>query len=1129
MLHLYYGRENVDKDRFLFDAVDAELNASGAADGHHVFLLVPDQFTLQMERNAFAYLKAPGLMDLEILSQTRLGLRILSETGGVTRTHIDRLGRHMLLSRIIRRERERLRMFQGMERSGTFVEMVNDLISELKQYNAAPEDLEAIAEKSGENPILAQKLEDIRLIYSCYEKEIAGKYVDSEDYMKLLADAVSRSELVKGASFWVTGFHSFTPKTLDLLEELLVYAADVNVILTGQEKATGRDGDLFRLSRDMMNRLEQRAERKNCPWTETEIKSGKRFFAPEFAHLERELYAYPFKTWNETERKGGFPVHLCQAGNFSGEAETAAAEISRLVREEGLRYREIAVICNDMEVRGAEAGRIFRKYGIPVFFDEKRGILHNPVVTLILALLDILGENWRYEDVFRFVKTGFAGGEDCRWEDLENYVLKYKISGKRWKKEFTYGVSELGEDGLECLNQYRKALTDIIAPLETAWEQSADVKEKTAALYFYLRDRLQIPEQLEIITADLKESGEAELAEETAQIWDVIIHLFDQLTELIGDEELSREEFSEVLKAGFEAAEVGMIPPVIDQVLMGTMQRTRSGRIKVLFVLGANDGLLPMGNADSGILNEEERSLLLGSHYEICKDYGQRDMEEKLAIYKNLTGAESCLWISWSAADGEGKELRPSMIVEKVRDIFPKLAVEKDVFNRGDVWCLLQRPESSLDHLTQAFQSSIREDEEPDEIWQTAYRWYERKEPKKLELIRRGLLYRNREKRLPESLARELYCKDESRTLTLSPSKLERYSRCPFSYFVTFGLRPEERRIFEVAGREIGDVYHQCLREFAEGLTLQGMDVTDPESPWMTLTREDSDDKVEAIMGRIARCYREGVLYSGEEELYRTKRITEVCQNAAWALAEQVKRGEISRMQFELPFGRASGKPLPAVEINTQQGTVFIEGIIDRVDILPGDYVKILDYKSGGESFYAKEARQGWKLQLMLYLRAVTEGSRLRGKEMQPAGVFYFRIANPSFEVDAKARNERNDEHEQKILRSFRLDGVVLDDPAVIRSLAGEFTSSSEILPLRNTKEGIKGTGGETLLSDEEFKELQETVKRTVDEICSSLAKGTADVSPKKSGEITACTYCPNKNICNFELTFDGCRYHVVK
>lgn len=267
MLHLYYGRENVDKDRFLFDAVDAELNASGAADGHHVFLLVPDQFTLQMERNAFAYLKAPGLMDLEILSQTRLGLRILSETGGVTRTHIDRLGRHMLLSRIIRRERERLRMFQGMERSGTFVEMVNDLISELKQYNAAPEDLEAIAEKSGENPILAQKLEDIRLIYSCYEKEIAGKYVDSEDYMKLLADAVSRSELVKGASFWVTGFHSFTPKTLDLLEELLVYAADVNVILTGQEKATGRDGDLFRLSRDMMNRLEQRAERKNCPWT----------------------------------------------------------------------------------------------------------------------------------------------------------------------------------------------------------------------------------------------------------------------------------------------------------------------------------------------------------------------------------------------------------------------------------------------------------------------------------------------------------------------------------------------------------------------------------------------------------------------------------------------------------------------------------------------------------------------------------------------------------------------------------------------------------------------------------------------------------------------------------------------
>ena len=1125
MLHLYYGRACVETDRFLFREIGRQLKQR-ETDGERIFLLVPEQFTLQAERNAFDYLEAPGLMDLEILSQTRLGTRVLSEVGGASRVHIDRIGRHMLLNRILRSEADRLEAFRGLETSCALVERINDLISEFKQYNAAPETLEAL-EKETEDPVLCRKLKDLRLIYTRYEEAIAGVYLDSEDSIQLLCHAVAHSELIRGTTFWVSGFLSFTPKTMDLLEELAVYAKDVHVILIGQQKLERRDGTLFALSEYMAEQLQKRAERRNCFWDETELSGPAAVRVPELAHLEQELYAYPFRTWNAPMEGENAPVRFWQAGTFRGEAETAAVEICRLVREEGLRYRDIAVICNDMEVRGAEAGRVLREYGIPVFFDEKRGILHHAVVQLIGSILAVLGENWNYEDVFTLIKTGLIGGESCDWEDLENYALKYKIRGGRWKKPFVYGAYELGEEGLARMDAMRRYLTELLRPLEEGLEKSGSMREKTEALYLYLREELQVPAQLETVCANMKADGDAEQAEEVMQIWEQIMHLLDQMVELLGDQRVGKREFSDLLRSGLEAVEIGVIPPVIDQVLMGTMQRTRLGRIRAVFVLGANDGLLPMGKPPEDLLNEEERTRILGSAYAICKDHARQDQEETLAIYRNLSAPEQFLRISWSAADADGNEIRESMVAEKLLELYPQAAVEKDVLSEADPVSFLQSTGSAFRHLSDALRDCVQDEREPDPYWKAAYQWFKCEEPGRLELLHRGLLYRNEPKKIPESLAKELYCREGRRTLTLSPSNLERYARCPFSFFVNFGLRPEERRIFEVAGREIGDVYHQCLKEFAERLTEEGVAVTDPASGWSTLSRERCEKMIREIVERVAGTYRDGVLLAGEEERYRLDRITRVCRDAAWALTEQVRQGNIETMRFEVPFGQSESKPLPAVEIRTKQGNVLIEGIVDRLDTMPGQYVKILDYKSGSESFDAEEAKQGWKLQLMLYLRAVTESAG--AQSMRPAGVFYFHIHEPLVEADRDGRELLQTEVEAQILKGFRMDGVLLDDPAVIQSVAGEFDSYSSLLPLRKTKTGIQETRDGVLLSEEAFAELREAVKQTVNALCEELAEGRVDVHPKKSGIMTACTYCANKNICNFELSFDGCRYDVIK
>lgn len=1111
MLNLFWGRDNIDKEKFLYDAVKKQMEL-----GNKIIILVPDQFTLQAEQNALNLLDVDGLIDVEILSVSRLGLRILEEQGGGGGNHLNKFGRHMLLTKILKEEEKTLETFSGNCNDQSFVDMVNNFISEMKQYGADTEALSAVINAVDEASLLCGKLKDIKTIYENYKLKIEGKFLDTEDFINLYTYKIKTSDIVKNSIIWVTGFDYFAPKTLDIIEELFAYSRETNILVTKGSKGD-RDEMLFRITEEMISRLEYRAQRRGENLNVHKIPNiiAKKN-NPIITHLEKEIFSYPhiiYDNKQNEEKANKYDLYLCCAANVYAEVESAAKFIIDLVREKNYAFKDILVICNDVEGRSSIIKRIFSEYNINFFIDTKRNPDHSPVINLIDGLLELIEFGWNYQTVFRLIKTDLLIPLTDDLLELENYIIKYNIVGGKWHRPFKYGVSELGDDKLSILNQLRQEISDMLKPFEDRIKKLKSVTEKTEALYDFLSNDLNVLEKINLLNEYLIKEDKIEESLEMTQIWNYVVNILNQLVIILNEEEISDKEYAQLVSAGMHNIELGLIPPTTDAVLIGTMQRTRGGDIKALIVMGANDGILPNTISDESLLSEDEKRKIFSNGFELCKLDDLRVKEESLAIYKAFSKPTDNLFISYSATDIDGKESKPSQIFEKIKVIFKDVDVKKDILNEGDVQEMIGSPTSTVKHLSAALIEG-EQNGSIDELWLAAKEWYIKNDEKSIfEPAVKGLLYTGKKEKLGNQLADMIY----NRT-AFSPSQLEKFSNCPFSYFVNFGLKPEEKRLFEVAGREIGDVFHETIK-----LALEQKE---------TLLKIDSKDGcidlVSGIMEEQAKNYREGLLKQGPLEDYRLERMKTVCGQAVWALLNQIRQGKIEKMFFESKFGEDSEAIFPPVYITENGKEYRVEGKIDRVDILNGNYVKIIDYKSGKEKFALNEVKAGLKLQLMLYLQAAMNVENI--KNSKPAGVFYFEIGENILDATNIAEEHYEDKIIDELKKSYRLDGIVLNEPDVIEGIAGEFDGNSVILPVRRNKDGAySGTTDDKMLDLEEFESLQEEVIEKVSEIIKEISTGNINARPKKLKNYTSCTFCQYKSICNFDLYFDGCRYDVIK
>lgn len=1080
MLKIFYGRENINKEKYIFESLKGDS-----------LLLVPDQYTLQAERSAFFYTGRKGFMsDFEVVSITRLGRRILADTGcsPEVRNLISRYGRYMLLSKIMYENRDRFSAYAKQSRMTSFVEMMSDFISEMKQNDLTSDHLLRVIEEQSENSILRQKLSDIHMVFSEYQEEIKGKYTDTEDYISAVTEKIPKSGFLKDKEIWVYGFDSMTERNLLLMSSMMDVCRSLNVVLTGDLHNPGKSRrDIFKVTEDLALKLRRKAEEKGCNVTVEKIPDEYAVCAPcGIAHIEKNLFLYPAETSSDSTG-----VTVVNASDLYNEAESAAVHILELVRDRGARYRDISVICNDLDTRGSVIKRVFEEYGMDVFIDTKRSLSHNPAVKFISILVSSAVSGLRTNDIISLSKTGLLDISKSDTEELENYVLKYRIKGNMWKKPFLKGRFEYEKEELDRINETREAVISPFLIFRDIFNEEVCVSEKLRKIYGFLVDE-GIRERLEDIADEQNVSSFYDIAGETSQAFNYIMTIFDQIAAVEGDEMLESDILAEMMRTGFESIEVGVLPPAADGLVCGTAQRIRNPGAKHVVVIGANEGVFPLRTKNDGLLNTMEKKLLIEpddgrAQLALRQDIEMR-REEKLAIYRNLTGMRESLYISFSNSDIDGSELTISPVCTQIKDMFPEMSEHRDINNRSDSSVQIQTEKSLLRHLAEHMHDGLLEkvtcDEEEGEMWRSAICWLDDNEPDEFAKLKEGLLYRVGYDNLKKDHIDRLYS-GKNGELTVSPSGLERYSRCPFSFFMTNGLRLKERRVFEIGGREIGDVYHAVLMHFSLRLTDRNISADSADSLWMKIEREESDRICDEIIDTEIERYRDGLFRNGNEEDYRTERLRRICREACWMIVNNIRSGKVSSMLFEENFGK--GKRLRPVAVSLDSEKVYIEGKIDRVDYSADDRVRVVDYKTGDDSFSTKEALEGWKLQLMIYLKAASEVS---GERKKPSGVYYFTIKEPSVDISDQPASKIASKLESVISKTLRLDGITVE----------------------NTDKPTKRK-----ITPEAFAEFSGEVDKVIGSLCTRFAAGEITPQPKRHGSITACTYCIFKGVCRYE------------
>ncbi|MCC5912181.1 MAG: helicase-exonuclease AddAB subunit AddB [Clostridiaceae bacterium] len=1103
------GGASAGKTYYVLDQIKKRLQKK---DDHNLILLVPEQFTLQAERDLIEKQQLKGIMQAEVLSFTRLAYKVFNEVGGLKRIPINDIGKSMILKKILEEYGNELSIYKKTCKQEGFVSRLNEMICEFKQHDISPMDLNQKVEEIEEDSILKMKLQDITLLYEKFNKYLENRYVDNEDHLNLLIEYIEKAQFLEEAEIWIDGFHTFTPQTLRIIEKLMTKVRHMYITFSIDLQGKDADKDLFQVSqrtylkiKAMVNKLDIQ---EDTVYLDGEKREGIKK-AKEISHIEGELYRYPYKKYKSEVNN----LKIFSGSNPYSEVEHTAAEIITLVRDRGYRFRDIAVVSGNFEGYSSIVKRVFEEYGIPYFMDEKRSIMNNPIVEFILAAIETVLKNYQYKDMFRLIKTGFSDLSKDEVEILENYVLQYGIRGYRWREDFTLGKKE----ELLKINDIREKLMNPLLTLEKRIIKSKNPKKITKSVFQFLQD-MRIEEKLEIWIEDLKLAGRFDYVNENAQIWNSVMEIFDQISEILEENKVSLRDYYKILESGFSACEIGVIPSTIDQVLVGNMARSRSHDIKALLVMGVNDGILPAIHDDEGILLEHEKKTLENEGLELAISGEGKLLQQQFSIYSAFAKPQEYLWISYALGDEEGRAKRPSTLIDMLKKLFPQLEIKSDILsNSQQQLSLVSTANSTFKHLVENIRFYL-DHESMEELWWDVYYWYNSHPNwhEKKDLVIEGLFHENQIQYIDETKAQHLY----NLPIKTSVSRLESFVNCPFSHFVTYGLKPKERKEYQLKSPDIGKLFHYSMDRFAQKTQEENIS-------WVDMEREQCDGLVEDVLEQLAEEFESGVMLSTHRYKYLVTRLKRISKKALWTLIEHIKSGEFTPYGHEVPFG--IDHEIPGIVIELENGEeVILEGRIDRVDILEdedGIYLKVIDYKSGNKEFNLSEVYYGFQLQLIVYLEAMMalEGKVKRSKN-HPAGAFYFKIDDPMIRTTEKAVEVI----EKEVNKKLKMKGLVLKDLKVIKSIDKNIERDSNIIPVSINKDESLSKKS-SVASEEDFLHLINHVKGLIKEIAKEIVKGNIKIEPYKKKKQTSCEYCSYKAICQFDAVFEENKYRNIK
>lgn len=1063
-------------------------------------ILVPDQYTMQIQKQMVQLHPNHAIMNIDVLSFSRLYHRVMGELGGDTLTPLDDTGKNLILRLLAGSMKEELPVLgRLMDRQG-YISEVKGIISELQQYGISPEGMDELIQGAAGRRGLQARLEDVQKLYKAYLELQQDSYLTGESMYPVLTQRLRESALFRDVTVFLDGFTGFTPVQMPLVQEMMVLAREMYVAMTIDEEPgqVTKEQQLFFTSAKSIRDLERLAEQAGVAaapyiWYREQIRFQN---SPVLAHFEKYIFRQNGEKFERAHISNKEEhIQVWQAMNPRQESLALARELKRLVREEDCRYRDIAVVCGDMEAYRYHLQEAFEQMDIPYFVDASSKIMHNPAMELLQGLLDILERDFSYAGVMRYLRSGFSSLSLEETDMLEIYLLE---TGLRGRKAFLRPFTRKGKDySLEKINYLReKLITELSACL---FDKEETVRFYIEQLYGFLTE-LGVEQKLYHYSEQFEAVGDAGRTREYRQIYRKIMDVFNQMVVLLGDEVLSVERFGEILLAGFEELQVGLVPAKADQVLIGDLERTRISRAAVLFVVGVNDVNIPGNNTKGGMISDMDREYLCSLGMELSPTRRQLQFRQRFYLYQQLTKPSKRLYLSYALTDNGEKELRPSYFIGTVRKLFPSLEIKK-VSQEGLPEHVSELLSQSAEKLRQYAEGSLKEEEEP-KLYTMLSVLQEHLGTEKIRGFVEQAFFTGGGERLDSELARSLY----GSVLYGSISRLEQYAACPYGHFLKYGLGLKEPQEYILESADLGNIFHDVLDSFGKDLEQDGY-------TWKDFPDEYGDLKVSQKLAYIKEQYGDELLLDKARNGYALSRADRILKRSLRVLKKHMQAGAFGTYGLEVDFD-------VSCQWNaTRELMMKLRGRIDRLDVAAVDddiYVKIIDYKSGNKQLELDCLYEGLQLQLLVYLDTATKmlEERYPGKRVHPAAMFYYRVADPVVSMEGA---EDLKELPELLLKEQRSRGLLNSDETVVHLLDSEMETSSNIIPLNLKKDGTPGRGS-GVCREEQFQLMRKFMHHKLYEMGSEIMSGHIEKAPySRSRQEEGCTYCPYKGVCGFD------------
>ena len=1118
-LRFYFGPSGSGKSHRIYEEI---MQRAAQEPGRNFLIIVPDQFTMQTQKDLVMRSDRGGILNIDVLSFGRLSHRILEEVGTKEMPVLDDTGKSLVLQKIAADLKEQLPAMGSLLHKQGYIHEVKSAISEFMQYGISTQDMDKLIASAEKRGALAMKLRDLKTLYRGFQDYIRDHFITTEETLDVLRRSLVKSKILPDSVVVFDGFTGFTPIQNRLIQELMRVCEETIVAVTiGEEEDPYQmDGEqkLFHLSKKTVADLVKlAAEAEVTRGEDVFVKGGPNRFteAPALCYLEQNLFRYQYEPYTEKQCE----IRMFEALSPREEVHQTALYIRKLIREEGLTYRDIAVVIGDLEGYASYVETEFGQLEIPCFLDRTRGIVLNPMIEYIKSALQLYIRDFSYDTVFHFLRSGMADISREEIDELENYVIRTGARGYRtYSRLFTRKTEEMqqgsgqedterAEETMERLNRIRQQFADTVEILHMA--PRAKAGEYVDHLYDFLEQN-QVQQKLLNYQQQFEQEGDLAKAREYAQIYRLVMDLLDQIYELLGEEEISLQEFADILEAGFGEITVGTIPQNVDRIVVGDMERTRLKQVKVLFFLGVNDGNIPKNASKGGIISDMDREFLIESGTEMAPSPRQQMYIQRLYLYLNMTKPSERLYLSYAKVNSDGKGIRPSYLIDTVRKLFPQLAVEYPQ-NRSRLEQIEGRQEGArylAEELREYADGTLREEERQD--FYLMYRAYEA-DPEGRDRLTAAAFRRYKESGLSRIVARALY----GRQLENSVSRLETYAACACRHFLQYGLSLQEREEFGFEVSDMGNVYHAVLENFAGKLAESGR-------TWWDFDENFATQAVKEAVEGYAATYGETVLYSSARNEYAITRMSRILTRTVLTLQQHLKQGSFQPDDYELSFRFAEDLDSIHVDLSEEE-KMHLQGRIDRIDVSEDAehvYVKVIDYKSGNKKFDLAALYYGLQLQLVVYMNAAMEleSRKHPDKEIVPAALLYYHIDDPTIETPVELTQEQINE---EILTKLRMNGVVNSDPAVVERLDRFLQDKSKVIPVEKKKDGsFSARSG--ILSREELHVVSAYVDTKIRQIGREILDGKIAANPYEKGNEEACTYCAYKKVCGFDGSIPG-------